>query len=47
MIFLFGGLTPERTMLIDDGVTRSLLPTLLASRSVYFRTKQANYVLLI
>jgi hypothetical protein len=43
MIFLFGGLTPERTMLIDDGAT----PFSFASRSVYFRTKQANYVLLI
>jgi hypothetical protein len=27
MIFLVGGLTPERTMLIDDGATRSFLPT--------------------
>src|SRR5262245_11417562 len=30
MIFLFGGLTPERTMLIDDGATPfSFLPTLV------------------
>jgi hypothetical protein len=45
-IFSFGGLSPERTMLIADGATPYFF-ALLASLSLYFRTKQANYVLLI
>jgi hypothetical protein len=47
-IFSFGGLSPERTMLIADGATPYFFAhAFLASLSLYFRTKQANYVLLI